>query len=45
MPRPMDVNTTVLRPANIEPPLTQLQKVQAQNREEIESELKLETFK
>jgi hypothetical protein len=28
MPRPSDVNTTVLRPANIEPPLTALQKVQ-----------------
>ena len=27
MPRPSDVNTTVLRPANIEPPLTSLQKV------------------
>ena len=27
MPRPSDVNTTVLRPANVEPPLTALQKV------------------
>ena len=27
MPRPSDVNTTVLRPANIDPPLTALQKV------------------
>ncbi|CAB4038933.1 cell division cycle 5 [Paramuricea clavata] len=28
MPRPSDVNTTVLRPANIEPPLTALQKAE-----------------
>ena len=27
MPRPSDVNATVLRPANVEPPLTALQKV------------------
>ena len=27
MPRPSDVNATVLRPANVEPPLTGLQKV------------------
>lgn len=27
MPRPSDVNATVLRPANIDPPLTGLQKV------------------
>lgn len=27
MPRPSDVNVTVLRPANIDPPLTGLQKV------------------
>ncbi|XP_046848614.1 cell division cycle 5-related protein-like [Xenia sp. Carnegie-2017] len=28
MPRPSDVNTTVLRPANIDPPLTALQKAE-----------------
>ena len=27
MPRPSDVNATVLRPANVEPPLTGLQQV------------------
>ena len=31
MPRPSDVNTTVLRPANIEPPLTALQKVRIEH--------------
>lgn len=28
MPRPSDVNATVLRPANVEPPLTGLQQVE-----------------
>ena len=32
LPRPSDVNPTVLRPANVEQPLTALQKVRAEVR-------------
>ena len=39
MPRPSDVNASVLRPANVEPPLTGLQKVQIKSSIQVQVKL------